>query len=353
MKQFYWDAYWIVRKGAPSWTFVMHDSFRGYPAAWWDFMKGCPKKAMDSHIYQAWNRPSLIQTYYNNACNFRGGVRVMEDLVDMPMIVGEWSLATDNCAMWLNGFNDNLPGYPKVVCQMMPCAAPYMGEQQPGAPPSKGMPLQGPYGTGVSGPQFGDCPVGVEWGSKEDEYMTTLTMKQIASFNAGHGWFFWNFRTEIEPRWSFNTAWYTGWFPRNISDFRDKDVMSACPEHPDSIAAGAAAVAASPQAQQQQQQLTALASLPQQAASVPPSTGQQLTSPWPLLIIGSVTIAAALVVGYRLSALLHQAALSPDGPTRGATLRARLLTIVRDQESADQQAGESSYSMYQPIGKPA
>ena len=188
MKQFYWDAYWIVRKGAPSWTFVMHDSFRGYPAAWWDFMKGCPKKAMDSHIYQAWNRPSLIQTYYNNACNFRGGVRVMEDLVDMPIIVGEWSLATDNCAMWLNGFNDNLPGYPKVVCQMLPCAAPYMGDQQPGAPPDKNMPLQGPYGTGVSGPQFGDCPVGVEWGSKEDEYMTTLTMKQIASFNAGHGW---------------------------------------------------------------------------------------------------------------------------------------------------------------------
>jgi glucan 1,3-beta-glucosidase len=34
----------------------MHDSFRGYPAAWWDFMKGCPNKVMDSHIYQAWNR---------------------------------------------------------------------------------------------------------------------------------------------------------------------------------------------------------------------------------------------------------------------------------------------------------
>lgn len=32
----------------------------------------------------------------------------MEDLLDMPLIVGEWSLATDNCAMWLNGFNDNL-----------------------------------------------------------------------------------------------------------------------------------------------------------------------------------------------------------------------------------------------------
>ena len=32
----------------------------------------------------------------------------------MPMIVGEWSLATDNCAMRLNGLNDNLPGGPKA-----------------------------------------------------------------------------------------------------------------------------------------------------------------------------------------------------------------------------------------------
>lgn len=31
-----------------------------------------------------------------------------------PITVGEWSLATDNCAMWLNGFQDNLPGFPQV-----------------------------------------------------------------------------------------------------------------------------------------------------------------------------------------------------------------------------------------------
>eukprot|EP00965_Chrysotila_dentata_P136137 4501020-Pleurochrysis_carterae.AAC.1 len=144
----------------------MHDSFRGYPAAWWDFMKGCPNKAMDSHIYQAWNMPSKIDKYLENACNFKGGLQTMHDLLDMPMIVGEWSLATDNCAMWLNGFNDNLPGYPKVTCDMQPCAKPYMGAEQPGAPPDPEEPLQGPYGTGVSGPQFGFCPVGFKWGTQ-------------------------------------------------------------------------------------------------------------------------------------------------------------------------------------------
>merc|ERR1711965_943581 len=106
-------------------------------------MKGGPMKALDTHIYQAWNRPGVIQTDFNNACNFKGGVRVMEDLVDMPIIVGEWSLATDNCAMWLNGFNDNLPGYPKLPCKYVPCADPYMGPDQPGAPPSPAKCMQG------------------------------------------------------------------------------------------------------------------------------------------------------------------------------------------------------------------
>merc|ERR1719174_2640155 len=112
-----------------------------------------------------------MHSFWNNACNFRGGVRVMEDLVDMPLIVGEWSLATDNCAMWLNGLNDNLPGFPKVTCMMKPCAQPYMGSEQPGAPPDPDWILPGPYGTGVSGPQFGQCPVGYEWGEMEDEYI--------------------------------------------------------------------------------------------------------------------------------------------------------------------------------------
>ena len=117
----------------------------------------------------------------------------------MPIIVGEWSLATDNCAMWLNGFNDNLPGYPKVQCGMVPCPPPYMGAEQPHAPPDPDEPLQGPYGTGVSGPMFGQCPVGMQWGhggGQEGEAMRNLAHKSANAFGSGHGWFFWNFRTE-------------------------------------------------------------------------------------------------------------------------------------------------------------
>ncbi|KAL1507112.1 hypothetical protein AB1Y20_007968 [Prymnesium parvum] len=230
LKQFYWDAYWITRKTAPHWKFVMHDGFRGYPAAWWDFMKGCPNKAMDSHIYLAWANPGPIHSFLSSACSFRNQIWTMEDLVDMPIIVGEWSLATDNCAMWLNGFNDNLPGYPKVSCQMMPCPAPYMGWSQPGCPPDASLPLQGPFGTGVSGPENGKCPIGVQWGDSEQSAMTALASKQIHSFNQGHGWMFWNFRTELEDRWSYLASCARKWFPANVSSIED-ETADACLSH--------------------------------------------------------------------------------------------------------------------------
>ena len=67
-----------------------------------------------------------------------------------PVIVGEWSLATDNCAMWLNGFNDNLPGFPRLPCKYIPCSEPYMGQGvQPGAPPDPTKPYQAAAIAGV------------------------------------------------------------------------------------------------------------------------------------------------------------------------------------------------------------
>lgn len=106
---------------------------------------------MLSHCTPLAHRPAVAQTFFDNACKLDAGIKSMEDevrpchapfpwprpsalniiflsprsartptlapscfQVDMPIIVGEWSLATDNCAMWLNGFNDNLPGFPKA-----------------------------------------------------------------------------------------------------------------------------------------------------------------------------------------------------------------------------------------------
>jgi len=251
LKTFYWDAYLIVKKQAPYWKFIMHDSFRFTPETWGGFMKGCPDRALDTHIYQAWMDPASRLTFYNNACAQKKQIALMEREFG-PVIVGEWSLATDNCAMWLNGFNDNLPGFPRSPCKYIPCSDPYMGDKQPGTPVDIGKPVQGPYGTGMSGPSFGLCPVDRDWMTERynrgeggmtwvmsppeaprgrdgtDDVMKLLALKKISAFSGiGHGFYFWNFRTDLyEPQWSYMLALERGWIPKG--NLNDERIMNSC-----------------------------------------------------------------------------------------------------------------------------
>jgi hypothetical protein len=43
-----------------------------------------------------------------------------------------------------------VPGYPKFQCERVSCPDPYMGPDQPGAPPDPSLPAQDPFGTGKS-----------------------------------------------------------------------------------------------------------------------------------------------------------------------------------------------------------
>ncbi len=330
---------------------MKHYSFLGYPSSLWDFMKGCPNKAMDTHIYQAWNRPSIFSVYQQNACNFRDGIRTMEEQVDMPIIAGEWSLATDNCAMWLNGFNDNLPGFPKVVCSMWPCAEPYMGYDQPGCPPDKNQPLQGPYGTGVSGPQFGMCPVTVEWGSMVDQAMTSLALKHMSSFNSGHGWFFWNFRTELDPQWSYISSYFKGWFPANVSNVDSSDVTSACTAN--SAATKLAAIPALPQQPQQQpQQQQPGPSHPAHSTASPAATANIALAASGLAEGGTLPHAAAADAGRTEAARPVAAVMLALGVAAAALVgsisvrRMRSAGAASRVASADEDDDESYYSAY-------
>jgi len=277
LKKFYWDGYKITKSIAPDWKYVMHDSFRFVKEQWGGFMSGCPDIAIDTHIYQAWMNPSSPADYYSNACQQKYGISTMEENA-MPVIIGEWSLAGDNCAMWLNGFNDNLPGFPKVPCKMIDCPASYLPHNSidveyspeqglpedqtiPGIPLDATAPLQGPYGTGTSGPSFGQCPVtnhefliGLE--RRQDTQQSSGTTKRVGMFNSpeykgmsdaeigerftaelalkklngwstGHGWYFWNFKNEMDPTWDFIKAVEYGWIPKDVMKQNDK-ILNAC-----------------------------------------------------------------------------------------------------------------------------
>jgi glucan 1,3-beta-glucosidase len=96
LKRFYWEGYLIVKRKAPYWKYVMHDSFRFTPDAWGGFMAGCPERALDTHIYQAWRDPDNRFGFYQDACRQKSNIATMEREFG-PVVVGEWSLATDNC----------------------------------------------------------------------------------------------------------------------------------------------------------------------------------------------------------------------------------------------------------------
>ncbi|KAJ1620548.1 glycoside hydrolase superfamily [Pavlovales sp. CCMP2436] len=164
LKRFYWEGYKIVKRRAPGWKYFMHDSFRLNSGLWTNFMNGCPDVVMDTHIYTAWNwcaPPPPLSNPHPPPPSADTSLNRVE-------MVGEWSLATDNCAMWLNGFNDNIPGYPMVQCDMVPCPEPYMSRDQPGAPPDPTKGPRGPFGTGESSPSYGMCPVDRAWREPSD-----------------------------------------------------------------------------------------------------------------------------------------------------------------------------------------
>jgi glucan 1,3-beta-glucosidase len=110
IQEFYWRSLQIVHRVAPHWTMLFHDSFRLSPAFWIEneFLAGCSSLfAVDTHLYLAWdNAHDSMDSYASAACQHGDRLRSLEKQ-GLAVVVGEWSLATDNCAMWINGLNDN------------------------------------------------------------------------------------------------------------------------------------------------------------------------------------------------------------------------------------------------------
>ena len=218
LKDFYWQAYNRVQSKAPHWITLLHDSFRLEPSVFGgEWMKNCANWAMDTHLYQAWSDAVALADHISMACASGSHLELMESL-GIPIIVGEWSLAFDNCAMWINGFNDNVPGFPKVACQRVSCPAPYMGQDQPGAPPPSNSDIDTMDPRGSGGDSFvinGTCPVSglIDLNAS---HIKSFGLAQLRVFDRStHGNFFWNFRTELEPLWDYQAAVQRNWLPRD------------------------------------------------------------------------------------------------------------------------------------------
>ena len=64
--------------------------------------------------------------------------------------------------------------------------------------------------------------------SANDDVVAALAYKKLHAFaTASHGFYFWNFRAELAPRWSFLEAARLGWVPASL-DQLDEEVEKAC-----------------------------------------------------------------------------------------------------------------------------
>ena len=196
-------------------VFVIHDSFRS--TIWENFELSDNTKnitiLIDTHQYTAWNNPySSYENLIQSACGWQA------PRLKYRYVIGEWSLAIDNCEMWLNGFMDNVPGYPLFECSYNPC------------PKNKQFASElsqsefGPFGTGESYPRKNshtkqyDCPVSIPLSKhfsnleEEDEIQKEekviaeqLFLSKTRAFEKETaGWIFWNFRTESSSyQWDY------------------------------------------------------------------------------------------------------------------------------------------------------
>lgn len=117
LKDFYRQVRKMVQRYAPQAYFVFHDSFEYSADVWNDLFRDddIDKVAMDHHYYQAFTSPAF--TTVNDSCNDYESNANYAESFKYEVWFGEWALATDKCAHWLSGFNDDNNPPMQFACQ--------------------------------------------------------------------------------------------------------------------------------------------------------------------------------------------------------------------------------------------
>ena len=229
LKYFYKSVY---NNFITTWSYdrvlIFHDSFRPYLWDSCDFINIDKNNIkiniyLDTHQYKAWNNPVPFDILIDSIKNWN------YPKTCFPILIGEFSLATDNCQMWLNGFMDNIPNYPLQPCLYDRCPRINEGNNRIYIRKS----VQGPFGTGISYPtEYGMCPITTPIGLNkkiaisntnsninanlnftEDYYAITLYNELTNIFeNKTSGWIFWNFRTSSKSySWNYLSSYNLGY----------------------------------------------------------------------------------------------------------------------------------------------
>jgi len=208
LKTFYRHVRRIILDKAPHVKFVFHDAFHFDHNVWNDLFPDNDHEnvVLDTHFYTAWDkRRGNIGEY----CDHYGNTIKEAKLIKYDVWVGEWALATDVCAMWLGGFNDNNTGY-EYSCDWVPCPKSYLPEDV-AVDFDRNAPILGPFGQNTrSVIRNGLCASDSLYYTDSD--VNTLGHCATSFFNdLVEAQIMWTFRNEIEPRWSYVQSYDAGW----------------------------------------------------------------------------------------------------------------------------------------------
>ena len=210
LKDFYRAARDKVHSTNANLTFVFHDAFQFSADVWNDLFNDTEKVVLDTHFYTAWWAASSngVQGYCDG---YMSGLAEANN-IKYDVWVGEWSLATDVCAMWLGGFNDNNSPY-VYECSWVDCPYSYLPEPY-AADFDRTAESLGPYGPGSQTVRYGQCAT--DSAHFSDAEVGQLGQCALDAFDAQvQGQFLWTARNELEAKWSYLQAYDNGWIKRN------------------------------------------------------------------------------------------------------------------------------------------
>ncbi|KAJ2237308.1 hypothetical protein IWW45_001062 [Coemansia sp. RSA 485] len=190
---FYKRAYTSFRQIAPHAIMVIHDAFVS-PSEWVDYdVSGWENVILDTHTYHVFvgsrltlSRDGHLQATCQDAVNVRNFNN------KLWTVTGEWSLATTDCAKWLNGFGK--------------------GSRWDGSLPWE---KNGPVYQGAT--CSGQNSIAA-WDSSTRVFFRQFAEAQMDAYEAGSGWFFWNFKTEDADDWNYIKLAQNGLIPNPPTD---------------------------------------------------------------------------------------------------------------------------------------
>jgi len=198
VKDYYLQGYEIVKQNGDTMAVIIGDSFRF--GAWNDFMFPPHYRHVwiDTHIYQVFDTARLSMTWAQHeeqTCKLN---KPQVSVAPLSTMVGEWSLATTDCAPWLNGY-----------------AA---GARFEGRFPSAAEPANEALGSCLGQENIHNKTI---WTKEYRDFLYRFSSKQMDAYESGssEGWFFWNFKTEKgAPQWDYMLGVKEGWIPKDLDN---------------------------------------------------------------------------------------------------------------------------------------